>query len=409
VPILASMTSLSAQELTVWDFKSADPVVAPYIASARKDFEAKHPGVTVKHVMQPHDRFYTILGTAISAGQGPDVVLLHGGAQTTSRADALVPLTDAVADIKSDVYGWDSFTAGDGRVLAVPITLQGYAMYFNKTIYREAGLDPDKPPQTWDELAAACKAILERTSVDCIVVGNKSGSMGAAYYATLALGMWTPADHARFLSGEMSWEEPAARLPLESLEKMIKGGWFKKGANSLETFTDAINEFMRGSAANVLGLLSDIKNWKQFEDFMGQENVGVFMPVAVGTDPATQTHRLPVDGGIGFAVTRWTPHRDLAVDYVKTLVGPEHQRVFLDSAGALPASAKVDLEGVTSPGARQIFEWMACCSVAKRPNTFMPLDQSKELIRQTQLMFVGEATADSAVAALERVRTSQNR
>ena len=60
--------------LTVWDWKSGDPTTQPYYEAVKKDFEAVHPGVTVKYVMQPHDQYYTLLGTAISAGQGPDVV-----------------------------------------------------------------------------------------------------------------------------------------------------------------------------------------------------------------------------------------------------------------------------------------------------------------------------------------------
>ena len=60
----------AAQELTVWDWKSGDPAAATYIEAAKKEFEAAHPGVTVNFVMQPHDQYYTLLGTALSAGSG---------------------------------------------------------------------------------------------------------------------------------------------------------------------------------------------------------------------------------------------------------------------------------------------------------------------------------------------------
>src|SRR5437868_11699717 len=87
--ILAAGTAL-ADEITVWDWKSGDPATANYYANAKSDFEAAHPGVTVNFVMQPHDQYYTLLGTALSSGAGPDLFLMNGGAQAKARVDALV-------------------------------------------------------------------------------------------------------------------------------------------------------------------------------------------------------------------------------------------------------------------------------------------------------------------------------
>ena len=78
--------------LTVWDWKSGDPTTAPYFEKVKTDFEAAHPGVTVKFVMQPHDQYYTLLGTAIAASRGPDVVLVHGGSQAKERIAAFSKL-----------------------------------------------------------------------------------------------------------------------------------------------------------------------------------------------------------------------------------------------------------------------------------------------------------------------------
>ena len=50
--------------------------------------------------MQPHDQYYTLLGTALSSNAGPDLFLMNGGAQAKARMDALVKLDDKVADIK---------------------------------------------------------------------------------------------------------------------------------------------------------------------------------------------------------------------------------------------------------------------------------------------------------------------
>jgi len=74
----------------VWDWKSGDPVTRSYYEKAKATFEAAHPGVTVNYVMQPHDQYYTLLGTALSSNAGPDLFLMNGGAQAKARMDALV-------------------------------------------------------------------------------------------------------------------------------------------------------------------------------------------------------------------------------------------------------------------------------------------------------------------------------
>ena len=37
---------------------------------------------------------------------------------------------------------------------AVPISIQGFAVYYNKDLYAKAGLDPEKTPASWADLKA---------------------------------------------------------------------------------------------------------------------------------------------------------------------------------------------------------------------------------------------------------------
>ena len=106
---------------------------------------------------------------------GPDLFLVNGGAQAKARIDALMQLDDKVADIKNDIVGWPEFTGPDGRLYAIPLTLQGLVVYYNKKLYKDAGLDPAKPPTTWAELTKVCDAIKAKGAVPCFMLGNKEG------------------------------------------------------------------------------------------------------------------------------------------------------------------------------------------------------------------------------------------
>src|SRR3984957_20142002 len=55
----------------------------------------------------------------------------------------------------------DGFIVG-GKLYAVPMDLASISMYYRKDFFREAGLDPEKPPKSWDEVAEMGKALMRK-------------------------------------------------------------------------------------------------------------------------------------------------------------------------------------------------------------------------------------------------------
>jgi raffinose/stachyose/melibiose transport system substrate-binding protein len=394
--------------LTVWDFKSSDPTLAPYFEQAAHDFEAAHPGVKVQHVAQPHDQYYTLLGTAIAANRGPDVVLLHGGTETTERGDALVPLNSSVADIKNSLVGWDAFTAKTGNIYAVPITLQGMVVYYNKDLYKKAGLDPNKPPKTWAELDADCKQIISKAKVACFALGNKEGFGAEFFLSTAAANFWTDKQQADWANGTLAWSDPAVSKILHLWVDTAKAGWYPRGSNSTAMFPDEFEAFERGSAANVTGLISDVAHWKQFEDFLGADKIGSFLPVSISPDgkaaDPNQTLKLPLAGGIGWGVTRWTPHKDLAIAYVKSLASKPHLETFFKVGGAIVSDQQFDRAKVDSPNGKKILEWISCCR-APMAHNMMSTAVRNAFHRDSQGLFDGSLSIEKASAELDALRT----
>jgi len=106
---------------------------------------------------------------------------------------------------------------------------------------------------------------------------------------------------AGFAAGKLKWSSPPVKAVLQSWVDANAAGWFPKGANSTAKFMDEYESFMRGEAANTIGLISDVAHWKQFDDFLGADNDGVFrMPSpTVAADKKEGDPMLPVSGGIG--------------------------------------------------------------------------------------------------------------
>lgn len=384
-----------AQELTVWDWKSGDPATAGYYESAKAAFEAANPGATVNFVVQPHDQYYTLLGTALSSGEGPDVILLHGGSQAQTRADALIPLSD----IADGFSGAEGFTAENGEVIALPLTIQGFAVYYNRAVYEAAGLDPAAAPTTFAELSAACDAINAEGDVPCFALGNAQGFGGEFFISQIATSTFDDDDYVAWAAGELPWTDPKVRAIAEQWVAASEAGWFFEGANSIAKFMDEYEMFMRGDAAHTVGLLSDVAHWKQFEEFHGEGGVGVF----AYPNSDAELARLPFAGGIGWAASNQSAHPELALSLVEILSDAERQAIFAVETGALPANTAVDTSGLSSPALAEALDLMARAP-GGMPHSILAPAVLEEWKRQSQLLLNGETDVDTAIAAMETAR-----
>ncbi|MDR3375609.1 MAG: extracellular solute-binding protein [Ancalomicrobiaceae bacterium] len=405
---LAALVAASpalAQEITVWDFKSGDPSLAAYFDKVKNDFEVGHKGVTVKYVMQPHDQYYTLLGTALSSNAGPDVFLMNGGALAKSRVPSLLKLDDKAGGLIKTLTGLDEFKGPDGGVYGLPITLQGHVVYYNKKLYKDAGLDPEKPPVTWAELQKVCEAFKAKGKVPCFIMGNKEGYGAEFFLSSIAATSLTAQEQTDFASGKLKWSSPQMKAILQAWVDTGKAGWYEKGANSTAKFMDEYEGFMRGDGANTIGLLSDVAHWKQFGDMLGAENVGAFRHPSptIAADKTAGEPKIPIAGGIGYGVNKNSKNVDLAVALVEEFAAADPIKVFVASAGVVPANTAVDLSGISSPSLKSIQGWLTT-SVAPTAHANSSSEELEEWHRQSQKLLNGETTVDAAAAALDVVQ-----
>lgn len=109
----------------------------------------------------PWDEHYGRLYTSMVGGNPPDIAVMHSRMMHDYK-DNLVAVTD---EIGTEPYLEEVAQGGmvDGEQLAVPIDTHPFGLYYNKEIFEEAGLDPEKPPNTPDRFYEAANAIIENT------------------------------------------------------------------------------------------------------------------------------------------------------------------------------------------------------------------------------------------------------
>src|SRR6476620_477517 len=131
-----------------------------------KRFQAANPNIKVKHTTFPYADYQTKIAAALPAGQGPEVVqLFYGWLDNFVGAKFLQPLPkDAFppAMIEKEFYPIVSAMKRQGEYYGLPTAVRSLALFYNKKLFQEAGLDPSKPPQTNDELLEFAKKTVKR-------------------------------------------------------------------------------------------------------------------------------------------------------------------------------------------------------------------------------------------------------
>ena len=132
------------------------------------DFNKANPNIKVTPTFAGnYAETMTKVQTAISGGTAPDVVvLLSTDLYTLVDMKAIVPLDDYInADKDGKEYLNDFLPAFmlnsklDGKVWGIPFQRSTPVLYYNKELFKAAGLDPEKPPKNWQELLDFAKQL----------------------------------------------------------------------------------------------------------------------------------------------------------------------------------------------------------------------------------------------------------
>jgi multiple sugar transport system substrate-binding protein len=126
-----------------------------------KEFEQAYPNEKIVGKNDPYDP--TTYFAKLAASQQED------GIESYFTEPPLLIAKHAVADITSLAKNWPYFSdyvpsiasivTSGGKVYGIPINGYVLGIYYNRKMFQAAGLDPDKPPTTWDEFRGYAKQL----------------------------------------------------------------------------------------------------------------------------------------------------------------------------------------------------------------------------------------------------------
>ncbi|MGW3731244.1 ABC transporter substrate-binding protein, partial [Streptomyces sp. NPDC000851] len=147
-----------------------------YFEGLVADFEKKYPGTDVKWVDQPAEGYADKISADAAGGTLPDVVNVSPDlVAPLAKAGLALDLDKAAPQYRKEYLegAWASHEIpGMTGTYAFPWYLNTGPLFYNKSLFEKAGLDPDQPPKTYDEVFSAALQIAQKTDGEVATLAN---------------------------------------------------------------------------------------------------------------------------------------------------------------------------------------------------------------------------------------------
>jgi len=163
VVLLVSSVSAAQIELNFWNgFTGPD---GKGMGEMVDEFNKLHEGeIKVNMQVLAWAEYYQKIVTSLASGKAPEIGIMHvDRLPEFASKRVLMSLNDVITDLgwSSDNFADAVWDAGSyqGERYGIPLDMHPLALYINKDLFREAGLNPDNPPKTREEFLEAAKVL----------------------------------------------------------------------------------------------------------------------------------------------------------------------------------------------------------------------------------------------------------
>jgi arabinogalactan oligomer/maltooligosaccharide transport system substrate-binding protein len=315
-------------ELTWWDTSDATNEAPAYDDLIAK-FNEEYPNVTVKHETVPFDQTQNKFKTAAESCSGAPDILRAEVAWTPEFASlGYLYNLDGTAALENNFLETPlSSNVYDGKTYGVPQVTDTLGLMYNKALFEKAGLDPETPPATWDEVREAAKALKSKAGVDGIYI-NSGG------YFLLPFLYGEGADLVDSEAQTITVNSPEAVKGIETAQSMVEDGTATKPVAN-DPYGTMMTLFKEQKVGMIINGPWEVAGISDDPNFGGIENLGV-APVPAGS----AGQGAPV-GGHNYVV--WSGMDDAkaeaAAAFIAFMSSAESEAFIADELGLLPGNA----------------------------------------------------------------------
>ncbi len=301
-------------------------------------FQAANPGITVKHTHFPYADYRTKVAAAVPAGEGPDVVqLFYGWLNDYIEAELIQPLPASefpAAEVEAEFFPMVQAMRRGDNYYALPTAVRSLALFWNTRLFEEAGLDPNRGPESLDEMVEFAKKIAKKDDAGNLTqVGITIGMTGQDHH------WWREVLVRQF--GGVPYGDDYTKVTYND----------EAGQKALAFYTGLITEH----GVTQVGFMDEA----QAAFKAGRAGMHIDGSFRIGALDRTRglkwnVGELPANAGgkrfnfssywVNGITTKATGEKyDAAVKFLQFVSSPEAMQLWLDVVGELPARPKVAL------------------------------------------------------------------
>ncbi|ASU85117.1 sugar ABC transporter substrate-binding protein [Nocardiopsis gilva YIM 90087] len=286
-------------------------------------FEKEHPGATVKWLDQPAEGYAEKLSVDAAAGELPDVVNVAPDlVYPLAKAELVLDIDEARPEA-SKAYlpdAWSGFAMpGRSGTYAYPWYLNTGPIFYNRALFEQAGLDPDAPPTSYDELFDQAITMAEATDGEIAMLGQTPGIVDLGLYGSQLMNE----DGTAF-----TFNDAAAVEMIQRYKEMYDAGALVPESLT-QDYTGSGEQFMSEAIAWAPGSAYDLDNFRTNAPSL-YKNVGI-------TEVLTNTGQAHMYLQ-GLAVSARTSHPATATAFAEFVTNAENQEAFAHEVQIFPST-----------------------------------------------------------------------
>jgi len=360
------------------------------------DFEKENPGIKVRPIYTGtyQDTIAKAL-TAVKSGEPPATsILLSTDMYTLIDEDAIVPFDDLIktnedrAWLKSFYPAFMENSQTGGKTWGIPFQRSTIVLYYNKEAFKEAGLDPNRPPSTWQEMADYATKLTKRDASGNVTQwGVQIPSSGFPYWLFQALAIENGVNLMNAAGTEVYYDKPEVIAALQYWVDLVNKQ--KVHPPGIVEWGTTPKDFFERKVAMMWTTTGNLTNVRQNAKF----DFGVAML------PANKQRGSPTGGGNFYVFKKTTPaQREAAFKFIKWVTTPARAAQWCIDTGYVAVRA----DAWDTPAMKQYVAGFPAAAVARDQLPFAKAELSTHDNQR-----VTKALNDGLQAALTGAKTPE--
>jgi len=320
--LLAAVGPASAQtQLTFYYPIAVGGPLTKVIDGYARQFEQEHPGIKVNPIYAGnYDDARIKALAALKAGQSAPLSVLYSIDLYELIEQDVIVAWDDVATTPDDKAWLKAFYPAlmmngtyKNKVYGIPFQRSTIVLYWNKDAFKEAGLDPDRPPANWTEMVQMASKLVKRDAAGNVTRwGVMVPSTGYAYWMFQAFARQNGQDLMNRDGNQTNFAHPDVIAALQYWRDLgVKHKVMPEGTVEWGTLRQAFTEGKTAMMWHTTGNLTAVKDTAKF-------------PFGVAMLPASKQRGSPTGGGNFYMFKKTTPEeRKAALAFVKWMTAPE--------------------------------------------------------------------------------------